>query len=144
MAEYKVVSWSPGEVVTAESLNALAGRDDWLKENAVTGKHTYGTTRTTGVKLVNGLTTIAANTGNDRRTVRVNFGNFFSSGCRPVVTTSVTSTTQAQLFVNITGPGSIVAPTREGFDIQVIVSGAYAAKNRKLKKCYVSWIAMGY
>lgn len=140
MAEYKVVSWSPGEVVTAESLNALSGRDDWLKEYKVQGKHQ---SRNTGILLVSGIVPVNKTTASSR-TVPVKFGKFFSTGCVPAVTTAITSSSQAQLFTNITGPGTLVQPTRDGFDVQVVMSSAYPTAKRKLNKCFVSFIAMGY
>lgn len=144
MAEYKVVSWSPGEVVTAESLNALAGRDDWLREFKAQGKHTSrGVSRNTGILLVSGIVGVGK-TNSSSRSVAVKFGNFFSTGVQPAVTTSITSSSQGQLFVTVTGPGKTVLPTRDGFDVKVTMSSAYPAAKRKLNACYVSYIAMGY
>lgn len=140
MAEFKIVSWNPGEVVTAEGLNALVSRDDNLRETKVSGSHSG---IKTGIKLISGISTIGGVKASSR-SIAVKFGQTFSSGCRPAVTASITSTSQAQLFTTITGPGSVALPTRDGFDIKVTMSSAYPAAKRKLNTCYVSWIAMGY
>src|SRR5690606_17186954 len=119
-------------------LNALVSRDDNLMETKVSGSHG---SRKTGVKLLSGIATIKGIKASSNN-LAVRFSQTFTSGCRPHIATSITSSSQGQLFTTVTGPGKIVLPTRDGFDIKVTMSSAYPAAKRKLNNCYVSWIAM--
>ena len=143
MAEFKVVSWAPLDPITDEKLDAMVSNDNYLRENMVTGQYYgYGIKKNTGVRIATGLAGIGASKANQRQ-VAVSFGNFFSTACRPIITTGVISSKQRMIYATLDGPGSQLHPTRDGFQIHVYVDST--AKNKKISKgFYVSWIAVGF
>lgn len=143
MAEFKVVSWSPLEPITDEKLDAMVSNDNWLRDNMMVGQYKgHGVTKTTGLRVATGLVTIAPSKSN-QRVANVNFGNFFSTSCRPIITTGIVSGSQRMIFATIDGPGSALHPTRDGFQIHVFVDSL--SKTRKITRTfYVSWTAVGW
>lgn len=143
MAEFKVVSWSPLDQITDEKLDAMVSNDNYLRDNMMTGQYAaHGVTRTTGIRMLSGLVLITASKTNTQ-TKNVSFGNYFSTACRPVVTTGILSTSQRMIFATIDGLGSLAAPTRDGFQVHVYVDST--SKSKKISRnFYVSWHAMGF
>lgn len=143
MSEFKVVSWAPLEPITDEKLDAMVGNDNWLKENMVQGQYKgHGVSKTTGVKIVTGLVGIPAGKRN-QVTKNVSFGNFFSTACKPIVTTGIISSNHRMIFATIDGPGSSFYPDRNGFQVHVYVDST--SKTKKISRSfYVSWIAVGF
>lgn len=140
---FKVVSWSPNDVITDEKLGAMVNNDQWLKDNMVRGKYSgHGVNRDTGVRLLSGLALITSRKSASA-TKSVSFGNYFTEGCKPIVTTGIVSGSQRQIYDTIDGPGNAGHPTRDGFQVHVYVE----SKNKKKKisrNFYVSWHALGY
>lgn len=140
---FKVVSWSPLEPITDEKLDAMVSNDNWLRDNSVRGRYSsHGIERTEGIRIAAGLVLIPAGRRGYRRRY-VNLGDFFSQGCRPIVTTGVISTSQRKIFATVDGPGSKPHPQREGF--QVHVAAESRSKKRRIKRnFYVAWHALGF
>jgi hypothetical protein len=140
---FKVVSWSPNDIITDEKLGAMVNNDEWLRDTMVIGKYSgNGVSRDTGVRILSGLTLIPSGKSNtDSKSV--SFGNFFTEGCKPIVTTGVMSSSQRQISPTVTGPGTNNQPTRDGMTIYVYVVSS-SKKKKITKNFYVSWIALGY
>lgn len=140
---FKVVSWSPLDPVDADKLSAMVNNDNWLKDNTVRGRYGASTVKKdTGIRIAAGLVLITSGK-TAQKTAYVSFGNYFSSGCHPVVTTGVVSSSQRQIFVTIDGPGRSALPSRDGFQAHVHVD----SKNKKkgiTRNFYVSWSALGF
>lgn len=143
MSEFKVVSWAPLEPITDEKLDAMVSNDNWLRENMLSGQYKgHGVSKTTGVKIVSGLVMMPAGKAN-QVTKNVNFGNFFSTSCRPIVTTGIVSSFHRMIFATIDGPGSALHPTNQGFQVHVYVDST--SKTKKISRSfYVSWLAIGF
>ena len=143
MVDLKVVSWSPGDPITDEKLDAMVNNDNLLRDNMLTGQYKgYGVTKTTGIKIATGLVGISPSKSN-QRVANVSFGNFFSTACRPIITTGIVAGSQRMIFATIDGPGSSLHPDRTGFQVHVFVDSL--SKTRKITRTfYVSWIAVGF
>lgn len=143
MVDLKVVSWSPGDPITDEKLDAMVNNDNLLRDNMLTGQYKgHGVTKTTGIKIATGLVGIAPSKSN-QQVKPVYFNNFFSTSCRPIVTTGIIASSQRMIFATIDGPGSALFPDRTGFQVHVFVDSL--SKTRKITRTfYVSWIAVGF
>lgn len=141
--EFKVVSWSPLDPITNEKMSAMVQNDNYLRDTMVRGAYrANGVNREAGLKIAGGLALITSGKA-ARKTRYVNFENFFSQSCKPIVTTGTVSAAQRQIFVTIDGPGSKPQPTRDGFQVHVFVE----SKNKKKKisrNFYVAWHALGF
>lgn len=140
---FKVVSWSPNDPITSDKLGAMVTNDDWLKENMISGRYgANGISRDTGIRIASGLALVTSRKSADA-SVSVNFGNYFSNGCKPIVTTGTVSSAQRQIYVTIDGPGTGMQPTRDGFQVHVHVNST--SKTKKISRnFYVAWHALGY
>lgn len=141
--EWNIVSWSPRDPITDEKLDGMVSNDNYLRDHMVRGRYSAnGVKIDTGIRLASGLCLITS--GKSANKVKsVSFNNFFSEGCKPIVTTGIVSASQRLIFVTIDGPGSKPQPTRDGFQVHVHVE----SKNKKKKisrNFYVSWHALGY
>lgn len=141
--EFKVVSWSPRDPITDEKLDNMVNNDNWLRDHQVRGRYSANGVRfDVGIRMASGLALITSSKSADRNK-SVSFGNYFSEGCKPIVTTGIVSSSQRQIFASIDGPGSKPQPTRDGFQVHVHVNSKN--KRRKItKNFYVSWHALGY
>lgn len=140
---FQVVSWAPDEPITDEKLDAMVSNDNWLRENMVIGRYgANGINRDIGIRIASGLALITSGKSADK-TKYVNFNNFFSDSCKPIVTTGVMSAAQRKIFVTFDGPGSKIQPTRDGFNVHVHVESTN--KRKKISRnFYVAWHAIGY
>lgn len=140
---FKVVSWSPNELISDDKLDAMVSNDNWLRDNMAQGYYVgHSVRRKEGVKIMSGLKLITAR----RRAaavVRVDFNNFFLSICKPIVTTGIISGNQRSIWCTIDGLGKL-HPDNRGFNIHVRVH-AENKKDRRIKpNFYVAWHAVGY
>lgn len=140
---FKVLSWSPYDPITDEKLQGMVDNDNYLRDNMTRSQYgANGITKTTGVKIASGLALITARKGRSA-TRSVFFGNYFSDGCKPIVTTGTVSISQRMIWVTHYGPGSNLIPTRDGFTVFVYVDTETKKKNIT-RNFYVSWHALGY
>lgn len=140
---FKVISWSPVELVSTSKLDAMVSNDNWLRDNMTRGLYTgHGVSRKEGVKLASGLALITARR-DDHASRRVDFNGYFLAACRPVVTHGLVSGGQRKVWVSVDGIGKM-HPDSRGFQVHVVVY-ANNKKDRKIKRnMYVSWHAVGY
>jgi len=141
--EFKVVSWAPLDPITDEKLDAMVNNDNYLRDNMVRGRYgANGVNRDTGIRIASGLALITSGKSADK-TKYVDFGNYFSDSCNPIVTTGIVSGSQRQIYATIDGPGSKAQPTRDGFQVHVHVNSSN--KKKKISRnFYVSWHAIGF
>lgn len=140
---FKVVSWSPNDPITSDKLGAMVTNDNWLKDNTVRGKYgAHGVTKTTDVRIACGLVLITSRKAAEA-SADTSFGNYFSQGCRPIVTTGIVSGGQRKIFATVTGNSGSGHPTRDGFQVNVFVDSN--SKTKKISRnFYVSWMAIGW
>jgi hypothetical protein len=138
----KVLSWSPLDTITADKLNDMVNNDNLLQENMVRGYYNGLVKKDTGIRIAAGLVVVTARKSNVA-SVPVTFGDFFSAGCNPIVTTGANATSQRQIYVTIDGPGSAILPDRTGFSAVAWVDST--SKTKKITHSfYISWIALGW
>jgi hypothetical protein len=143
MADFKVVNWTPNEVVGEEKMEQMNTNMVWLRDNTPRAIYTLpsGFRRDTGLRIAAGRTNFAARRSDTARST-VYFNNLFVEGCQPIITTGLISNKQVNVVHAISGIGQL-HPDARGFEINVAVN-ASKKKHDKIKGFYVSWIAMGY
>lgn len=136
---YQPTSWT-SEPVTQAKLQQMSNNDQWLFENMPKIRYTNsGIIKDTGVKMIVGKTPFAASTINVTH-VTVNFGNFFSPGCHPIVTATieagVNAASVARTHAVLFGNGNIAT----GFDAAIAGDTYRYISNGG----WLHWQAVGY
>lgn len=140
---YKPVQWNVGDNLTKERLNQMANNDQWLFDNLTRSDYqAFGVHRTAGIRIAAGTALIRTNTKPWGFT-DVHFGNFFSSGSTPIITTGVVSAHIRRVFVTVEGFGQ-TQPTSEGFRIWVNTVNPPWMPNRLFAPLYCNFSAIGY
>ncbi len=139
---YKATSWQDNEPIFTSKLNQMTNNDQWLYENTPRMMYTaYNQKRTEGLKVACGylLCQPAAN-GIQQHTVQ--FPNFFSEACTPIVITGLMHNGEVRLHHGIRGINQQY-PDHRGFEIlgNVDVTGKWT---RMTKIFWIPWIAMGF
>jgi len=144
--DYKVVTWSVNDDMSIAKLNAMVNNMNVLRRTQprATYRRTNGTTVSAGIKFLGGRVIIPAR-NSIQRTVSVNFGNFFSTGCSPIVTFGVISSYERAVFVKGRGQGG-VAPKYNRLLIDVVLDRDIdnGKKNKIDRAFYVDYHAIGY
>lgn len=139
---FKVVNWSPNEVLSQAKMDTINQNTIWLRDNSPRAYYsTSQVTREQGLRIAAGRKTINE-TKDDSATVRVHFDNLFVENCQPIITTGIVSNNQVKVFCTLSGLGK-VHPDNSGFEIHVNVDYG-KAKQDKIKGFHVHWQALGY
>jgi hypothetical protein len=141
---FKIIQWSPSEIISDSRMDNINSNLSWLYENTPLGIYTLpgGARKTTGIRIACGRVTIPP-TKSDNASASVRFGNFFSSGCQPIITTGIVSDFQRRLFAAINGFGDL-NPDHTGFQVYVNVAAGKEENDYISSRFYVTWQAMGY
>lgn len=121
VTEYTPVSFSAGEPLTADKLNALANNVQLLSEKTPKILYSgYGITKDKGVKIFSTIVTFPKSTSWNRH-VDVYFGSMFSTACKPIITLGVVTYPQRRMHVSMKGigTGSLVIPDSRGAGISL-------------------------
>lgn len=144
ITEWKTISWLPDDDITADKLNQMISNDELMHNNSVFGRYAANNVSLDqNIRIMAGIATMAAQVKGYSSSQSINFSGFFSSGCAPIVTTGVYSTSQRYLMATVQGPGTLAQPNNIGFKITTGVWDS-VAKKRNIKGCLVGWTAVGY
>jgi len=142
----KVVSWGVNDDMAVSKLNAMCHNMNVLRRTQprATYKRTNGTLVSAGIKILAGRVVIDKR-NNTRQTKALNFGNFFSTNCSPVMAHAVVSDYERGVFVRFRGEGQI-APRYNKAYVDVLVDKDYdSGKKKRIDKAfYVDFHAIGY
>lgn len=145
MSDFQDVSWADDEDVTADKLNQMCSNDKHLLEQTVPHLYrAYGITKVGGLKIAGGIVTLGPNAGREM-SHDVNFGNFFSIGCRPVVQVTFATPQRFRVWAVIKGLGpNNHQPDRNGFTVVVNSGAPDEVKNHFPTGQHIHWMALGY
>lgn len=140
---FRIVSWQPNEILTHSKLNQFSDNQQWLYDNMPRARYMFtgGARRNEGVKILGGYCLIPA-TSEAESNQTVNFGEFFTPGCKPIITTGTLSI-QRRMHITYDGIGTFM-PDHRGFIIHVRTDAAYEKNNVISRNMYVGWQALGY
>lgn len=142
---FRAVNWTPNERLGESKTDQMNDNAEYLYQRTPRAVYTLpgGLHRAEGIKICSGRVVIAKRPKTDAATVRVSFGNFFSSRCEPIVTTGVVSEKQTRIFCVVNGLGKLQPDTR-GFNVEVNIARTNKRKGKLAHSFYVAWQAMGY
>lgn len=140
---YAPQSWSDNEPIFTDKLNAMTNNDQFLFENMPTVYYNgHGIRKTAGTKIMSAAVSIPANaSGNGGNTFY--FGNFFSSGCRPLVVASINSYPQGRFHLNTRGIGTFW-PDHRGFEVRIQADELNVKNNKINATVWIPFIAVGW
>lgn len=140
---YVSVYWNDPDPMSTDKLNQMANNEQWLFEN--TPRVFYnasGATRSSGVKILAGMATIAASQ-TPNATGSVNFGTFFSTGCVPIITTGILSYPRGRITCAVRGIGTFW-PDNRGFEVRIGSTEEIYANDKIDATVYINYIAIGW
>lgn len=129
--------------MTETKMDQIGSNLQWLYDNMPRANYNaFNVNQRTGVKILAGLAVMPPDRdGATGKTVY--FGDVFSVGCRPVVTTGLVTDSARRIHVTLDGIGTVY-PDHRGFQVHAYAD-AYSTKNNKFTKTwYVAWHAIGY
>lgn len=140
---YKPTSWGENEPAWASKLNDMTANDQWLFENSPRMLYTaYSMRRTEGIKIASGiLYCLPSPSGIQQH--RVEFGPFFSEGCKPVVVTGLMHNGEVRMTFGVANLNGGPYVDHRGFSL---LGGAIHHEKSKAftKGFWIPWIAIGY
>lgn len=144
---FKATNWSQNEMITQSKANVSNNNIDWLFRNTPRAKYSLpgngrDLQRNEGIKIAGGRIIIAEPTKSDAEG-EVRFGNFFSNGCEPIVTTGVISTFPG-IACAISGIGGGI-PDQRGIKVKVKISDWLKTTRPTFGETfYIAFNAMGF
>jgi hypothetical protein len=145
VSSFKDVNWSDNEYLATDKLNTMCANSRYLFERAPKLYYnSYGVKKDMGVRIACGTTTVPPKKGQHYYAKTVNFGAFFTAGCKPVVVTSTTTGGNRRMILTqwgIQGVGYV--PDHRGF-VAALATATLEKSHYLSKTMYVNWIAMGY
>jgi hypothetical protein len=144
ISSFKDVNWGEDDYLATDKLNTMASNTRYLFERAPKLYYnSYSVQKDTGVKIACGTATIAPGKGHYFHRI-IQFGSFFTAGCKPVIVTSITSPENRRIILTQFGlQGPNYVPDNRGFEVYVSTA-TLEATHYLNKQIYVNWIAMGY
>lgn len=141
---FSAINWTPNEQIGERKMDQMTDNAEWLYKFSPRAIYTLpgGLRRTEGVKIASGRVLITKR-NSDSASAEVRFGNFFSSGCEPNITTGVVSVGQAKIFCVTNGIGTLL-PDSRGFQVGVNIAADVKKRDKIMNSFYVTWSAMGY
>lgn len=143
VTEYTPVTFAPGDPLTIEKMNALANNMQLLYEKTPkTLYKAYGITKDKGIRVYSTVLTIPP-----IKAVQgwgtVYFGNFFSVGCKPVITLGVNAWPQHRYHTNFSGINQVL-PDHRGVQVRIQADELNVKNNKVSKTVYVNVTAIGW
>jgi hypothetical protein len=100
--------------------------------------------KSSGVKVAAGVALIPPKKATSQK-IRIHFGSFFTTGCKPVVTLGIMSPHNGRLIPTMHGISGINhVPDHRGLIARICVSEFNSKVNYFVKRGYLNWIAVGY
>ena len=142
---FKPVLWGNNDALATEKLNQMTNNDQYLFENMPRVMYNaYGVKKTTSVKVLAGIVSVAPSNAL-WAAANVEFGSFFTAGCKPVVVTGTQPTGNRWRYHTIVKGIGTYYPDHRG--INVAVGADYygtSTKNVVDQRVYVHYIAIGW
>lgn len=144
VSPYKPMTWGD-EPTSSDKLQQMVNNTQHVYENMPRMQYyTYSIRKTTGIKLMSGIAVVPAN-NRDWSIVRVEFGTWFTPGCKPVITTGTQLTGgKPRWQVYIKGIGTYY-PDHRGMEVGVGADyWGTTVKNIVDQRVFIHWTAVGY
>lgn len=145
VSPFVATQWQPLDLLDESKMDDMANGIQYVHDNTPRARFNVGSAygRSQGIKIASGRKSIPRNMKKYQDSVTVNFGNFFTAGCSPLVTTGVMSPMQSNIFATFRGL-SRVEPDHNGMVLEIEIGQKEAAKPKIRRSFAVHWIAMGW
>lgn len=145
MSSFKSVSWTDDDDILTDKLNQMASNEDYLNDHLPDVTYgAYGIVRTDGIKMKAGVVSFTPNTY-ITQSRGVHFGNFFTVGCKPIITVTLATTSNYRCHITIKSLTSgVLVPDHTGFICYLNNDPLTATSNNFPTTNHVHWIALGY
>lgn len=143
---YRPITWGD-EYISSDKLNVMASNDQYLFEQTPRVYYNaYGIRKSTGgLKIMVGVKAFTPNKKVSSVSKDIYFGNFFSQGCKPVITTGLAMGPGGRYHVVLSGVGaSTINPDHRGANIRIIANALSSKDSRINTKLVVHWMAVGW
>lgn len=143
---FVATQWQPLDLLEESKMDDMANGIQFVHDNTPRARFNVGSSysRAQGVKIASGRVSVPRDMKKDRDTKTVNFGNFFTAGCSPLVTTGIMSPQQANIFCVFRGL-TRVEPDHNGMVIEIQIGETANKAVPKIRRSFaVHWIAMGW
>lgn len=146
VTEYTPVSFSAGDPLTLEKLNALANNVQLLNERTPSVLYkAHGITKDKGLRVYATTAIIPPSSKTWNATAEVWFGNFFSTACKPMVSLGVVTYPQRRFHASVRGlGGTLVIPDHRGCTVSIQADELNAKNNKIGNTVYLNVIAVGW
>jgi hypothetical protein len=142
--EFAPLTWNDNEPLFMEKLNQMANNEQYLFENMPKMYYNaHGVKKSTGVRILSSVVGIPANSKSPNGSARYYFGNFFSSGCRPLVVASVNSYPQGRYHLNTRGIDTFW-PDHRGFEARIAADELNPKNNKISATVWIPFVAIGW
>jgi hypothetical protein len=144
MAEpYKDVTFGR-ERLTAEKLNAVVNNTNWLKEHLPEMAFEHeGIKKDVNLKWLAGSALLQP-TQAWSLTAEVRFGNYFSTGCRPILMTALHGYPQTGVVHTTYGIGDQRTPDNRGFAVYIVPYDRSGFNSKIMHPINISYLAIGW
>jgi len=138
--------WDVGEVISQKKMNQIVNNVDFLYGQKIKVRYrAHELTRTTGVRIAAGKHPIGPAPKSGVMNRDIYFGNFFTTGCRPVVNATLAQVSRGRSFITITGVGGNgMHPSHSGFRAVVAHQTVPGKTFNYPRALWIHWQAFGY
>jgi hypothetical protein len=146
VSQFQDLSWGPDEPLDMDKLNAMVGNERYLAAHMpkLSFSSYGGITKDAGVKIACGVVTVPPKKEHTQ-SVTVNFGSFFTEGCKPIIATGIMSYGNGRVHCIVhSHTNQNYVPDHRGFIAKVQTNELRDKWNYFWKTMYINWIAMGY
>lgn len=139
------VQWQPLDIIDETKMRRMSDNIQYVHDNTPRTLWNAGkaNARKQGIKIISGRGTIAKAPKKSNARVTVGFGNFFSPGCQPQITTGIMSPVQQNIFCTFRGRNRL-EPDHNGVILEIEIGEKDKEKSRIARTFAVHYIAMGY
>lgn len=145
--EFQDLSWVGDEPIDTDKLNAMVNNTKFVNQRLpkMSFQSYGGIQKDKGLKIACGVVTVPPRKNARDQSVTVNFGSFFTEGCKPIITTGIMSYGNGRVHVIVhSQTGQNFVPDHRGFIAKVFVNELSADWNYFWKTMYINWHAIGY
>lgn len=145
VSPFVATQWQPLDLLEETKMDDMANGIQFVHDNTPRARFNVGSSysRAQGIKIASGRVTIPRNMKKDQDSVTVNFGNFFTAGCSPLVTTGIMSPVQNNIYCTFRGLTRL-EPDHNGMRIEIEIGDKDKEKSKIRRSFAVHWQAMGW
>ncbi len=146
---FVAVQWQPLDLIDETKMDDMANAISWVQNNTPRARAEVagGGVREQNLRIAAGRVQFPRAPNKHEAAESVNFGGFFNTGCRPLITTGIQSKLQQNIGCTFQGFDDKQIVDHRGMRINIEIleqAGKSNSKNKIQRTFQVHWIAMGW